>query len=318
MTTVRLAVYDLSHGAARQFAPMLGLPIDYIPHTGVLCFGYEYFYGGGIQKMKHESVCAQFGLRPINTQLLGTTMKTEVEFVQFLSTIRLQFLPSQYDLFLNNCNHFSDLCTRFLLNGHGIPAEITSLPQVVMSSPLGGMIRPMLTNMQSQFGDERDAFVPSPSIADSAPPISPSLVPSLKQLDTLISNRQELAMALQTLHVVLRNVVQNPLDEKFRRIPLNNAKFNHTLGRFVPAGLNCLLGVGFFAQGDFLLLQASEDQWKKVVLSEKIVAAARKRLVLELIQATATKEEALNFMLHVGGGKEDAFVVMVVNEKFNV
>lgn len=49
---VQLAIYDLSQGMARQLSAQFLGPshqIDAIPHTGVICYGLEYFFGGGIQ-----------------------------------------------------------------------------------------------------------------------------------------------------------------------------------------------------------------------------------------------------------------------------
>ena len=44
--TVRLVVYDLSGGMARQLgASLLGMNLDCLPHTGVVVFGQEYFFG---------------------------------------------------------------------------------------------------------------------------------------------------------------------------------------------------------------------------------------------------------------------------------
>jgi len=49
--TVKLNVYDLSNGMAAQFSPMfLGKRIDGIWHTGVVLYGYEFYFGGGICK----------------------------------------------------------------------------------------------------------------------------------------------------------------------------------------------------------------------------------------------------------------------------
>ena len=46
---VQLCVYDLSMGMARQFSPgLLGKQIDGIWHTGVVVYGTEYYFGGGI------------------------------------------------------------------------------------------------------------------------------------------------------------------------------------------------------------------------------------------------------------------------------
>ena len=54
-TPVRLAVYDISHGWARVLSPLLFCQrIPIAPHTSILIFGREYFWGGGIQKCRHE------------------------------------------------------------------------------------------------------------------------------------------------------------------------------------------------------------------------------------------------------------------------
>ena len=46
---VKLYVYDISNGMARTMSPMfLGKLIEGIWHTGLVVYGKEYFYGGGI------------------------------------------------------------------------------------------------------------------------------------------------------------------------------------------------------------------------------------------------------------------------------
>ena len=48
-----------------------------------------------------------------------------------------------YDLFLHNCNNFSNDFAMFLV-GKGIPKHITSLPQTVLNTPFGQMLKPQL------------------------------------------------------------------------------------------------------------------------------------------------------------------------------
>jgi len=49
MSSVKLYVYDLSNGLARQLSmQMTGKQIDGIWHTSVVVFGKEIFYGRGI------------------------------------------------------------------------------------------------------------------------------------------------------------------------------------------------------------------------------------------------------------------------------
>ena len=60
---VVLAVYDLSHGMAKQYlSGLLGISVEAIYHTGVRVYGYEYFYSDGIQKMHPDEVFAVVGV----------------------------------------------------------------------------------------------------------------------------------------------------------------------------------------------------------------------------------------------------------------
>ncbi len=46
---VRLNIYDLSNGMAKQFSRQLvGKQIDGIYHTGIVIYNKEYYFGGGI------------------------------------------------------------------------------------------------------------------------------------------------------------------------------------------------------------------------------------------------------------------------------
>jgi hypothetical protein len=51
---VRLYVYDLSNGLARQLSTaLLGTFIDMIYHTSIVLEGIEYTYDGGIKALEH-------------------------------------------------------------------------------------------------------------------------------------------------------------------------------------------------------------------------------------------------------------------------
>lgn len=46
---VQLNIYDISNGMARQFSrQMIGKQVDGIWHTGIVVYGKEYYFGGGI------------------------------------------------------------------------------------------------------------------------------------------------------------------------------------------------------------------------------------------------------------------------------
>jgi hypothetical protein len=82
--------------AAQMSQALIGKQIDYIPHTGIVVYGVEYFFGGGIQKMPPAQVESTFGLRPVKTEVLGTTDITQDVFHTFLAGISSRFTPETY------------------------------------------------------------------------------------------------------------------------------------------------------------------------------------------------------------------------------
>jgi PPPDE putative peptidase domain/PUL domain len=144
---VKLNVYDLSGGLARQFSPMfVGKVIEGIWHTGVVFNGKEYYFGGGIQCCAATS--SPYGV-PVHVYDLGSTEIDEALFIEFLDGLRGRYNVSTYDLFSNNCNNFSNEVALFL-TGQLVPAHITGLPQEILATPFGAMIKPMLEQMQQR------------------------------------------------------------------------------------------------------------------------------------------------------------------------
>jgi hypothetical protein len=172
---VILHIYDLSMGMARMMsASILGTQIELIPHTGVVLRGREYFYGGGIQVLPPHQVVEHFGLAPVERKVLGRTTKTDDELRAFLRTIAHKFTMETYDLFHNNCNHFSDECTRFLI-GTSIPESISSVPGRVLATPMGAQIGAMMSGMQQRMGRTMGSNDPFTALATGrgAGPIAP-------------------------------------------------------------------------------------------------------------------------------------------------
>jgi hypothetical protein len=66
-----------------------------------------------------------------------------------LREIEPRFTPEKYDLFKNNCNNFTDECSHFLLS-KGIPEHITGLPEEILKTPMGQMLKPIIDQMQNQ------------------------------------------------------------------------------------------------------------------------------------------------------------------------
>ncbi|KNG81722.1 thioredoxin, partial [Aspergillus nomiae NRRL 13137] len=122
---VELYVYDLSKGLARQWSlPLTGTHIDAIYHTAIVLNGVEYYFGHGIQTASPGST--HHG-QPMEKVHLGQT----------------ELPPDSYDLFLHNCNNFTQDLAVFLL-GQSIPDHIRNLPQTFLSTPLGQMLKPQI------------------------------------------------------------------------------------------------------------------------------------------------------------------------------
>jgi len=185
---VELAVYDLSRGMARQLsAQFLGpqFAIDIIPHTAILVYGREYYFGGGIQNVDPHYFRQMRGIQPIRIMSLGSTSVSRDEFHAWCRncTNSGEYAPAAYDLLSHNCNNFShDAALRGLKLPSGVPEWILDVPRRFLSSPMGQMVRPMLENMQMRGGNDGSSApfsdVPNSSFPTTAPaPSEPSSNP---------------------------------------------------------------------------------------------------------------------------------------------
>ena len=182
-TEVYLAVYDLSKGMARGLSQQfLGVAIDLIPHTGLVVFGKEWFFGGGIQAVEPNIFRTSSGMQPIQTIRLGRTTVSHEEFERWCRPDGVggrRFHPSSYDLLQKNCNHFShEAALEGLRLPNGVPEWILDVPRMFLSSPMGQMVRPMLEQMQvtqspAVHGQGATGFSSSPS--SSSPSSQPAV-----------------------------------------------------------------------------------------------------------------------------------------------
>lgn len=111
------------------------MPYDH-RHTGVVVYGREYYFGGGIQQDRPGRT--PYGT-PIRVEDLGVTHVPKEVFEDFLEEISLRYTPITYNLLSNNCNNFSNEAVQFLV-GSTIPSYILELPNEVMNSPIGALI----------------------------------------------------------------------------------------------------------------------------------------------------------------------------------
>ncbi|KKY23539.1 putative thioredoxin [Diplodia seriata] len=160
---VELYVYDLSKGLARQLSrQFLGIQIDAVYHTSIVVGGIEYFYGAGVQSCYPGTT--HHG-RPEEVVKLGSTSLPMDVVLEYLESLKEVYTPEAYDLFAHNCNNFSNDFAMFLV-GKGIPDHITSLPQTVLNTPFGQMLRPQI---DAAMRSVTQAPVPPQNVPNGAP-----------------------------------------------------------------------------------------------------------------------------------------------------
>jgi len=151
---VHLAIYDLSMGMARGLSAQFLGPqhtVEIIPHTAIIAYGKEYYFGQGIEWCSPSEFRATRGIHPIDVQLLGRTAKSERQFEDWCreQAANGNFGMQSYDFFHRNCNNFSEEAARRGLRlEKGVPRWILELPQKFLNSPMGMVVRPVLEQMQ--------------------------------------------------------------------------------------------------------------------------------------------------------------------------
>lgn len=154
---VHLAIYDLSRGMARSLSAQFLGPnhaIDVIPHTGIIVYGKEYYFGGnGIECSEPTHFRSTRGLFPIQTQNLGVTRVSKAQFEDWCRThghSSSMFSNLSYDLFERNCNNFSQhaITDGLCLPNVSVPEWVLNVPRRVLSSPMGQLIRPIMEQMK--------------------------------------------------------------------------------------------------------------------------------------------------------------------------
>ncbi|KAJ5997361.1 hypothetical protein N7522_009021 [Penicillium canescens] len=138
---VQLYVYDLSKGLARMYSAVLtGTQMDAIYHTSIVLNGVEYYFGQGIQTAVPGTT--HHG-QPMEVESLGTTELPNEVVEEYLGSLASIYTPESYDLFLHNCNNFTQDLSMFLV-GKSIPEHIRNLPQTFLETPFGQMMKPQI------------------------------------------------------------------------------------------------------------------------------------------------------------------------------
>merc|ERR1711957_72945 len=107
---------------------LVGKQIDLVPHTGIVVFGKEYFFGSGPQ------ICNSPGQSvpvPVaQTLIIGETNKSQQELEAHINRVlAIEHSEQNYNLLNHNCNHYANDVAKFLLDGKGLPDNIVNFGQ---------------------------------------------------------------------------------------------------------------------------------------------------------------------------------------------
>ncbi|EJK64077.1 hypothetical protein THAOC_15223 [Thalassiosira oceanica] len=228
-TEVHLAIYDLSRGMARNLSAQFLGPqhaVDIIPHTGIIAWGKEYYFGQGIEWSSPYEFRISRGIHPIEEVLIGHTSVSQQEFEDWCRARAADgsFSFTSYDFFRNNCNNFSEVASK---NGlgltSGVPSYILEMPEKVLSSPMGQLLRPMLDNMQVGHAptniNTSTAVSAQPNIASPVAPPNPwaSITPkdtAVEQGGTPLLDKQQMLLSTDTNIVAVCVEKLHPNDEQ--------------------------------------------------------------------------------------------------------
>jgi hypothetical protein len=116
---------------------------------------------------------------------------------------------------------------------------------------------------------------PDPGVANNSRMLT---MPMDAAMSILLSSPTEVVeAAVATMLKVTTNIINNPLEEKYRRIPQTNANFNAKLGS-VTGGRQLMQAVGFETRGDAWVLVPSADKWPVLVACHQKLLAFSERL----------------------------------------
>ncbi|RNF13552.1 uncharacterized protein Tco025E_06141 [Trypanosoma conorhini] len=145
VATVMLHVYDLSLGLVnRHSQELLGFHVSGLYHSAVVCYGMEFFFGGGISALGAGRT--RFG-KKYETLLLGTTTKTLSEFMTWIRQLEEdKYHASAYHPIECNCHSFTNDAVTFLLGSStAMPSFLFTTTEQLCKSGLGTGVVELLT-----------------------------------------------------------------------------------------------------------------------------------------------------------------------------
>lgn len=247
--------------------PLLGIQLEGVWHTGILCHGIEWFYGGGIQHANPAEVERNFGMTPKKVLDLGETSKSVEEIRAWCESKNALFHESTYDFLKWNCNHFTNELAKFLKGlddaSLGIPEDILHQHEVIARTPRGGTILKMIeafTNEAKRAGERggwADFVATGRPAGQASAPVAPAWSMSPDNFEERLRalwedgslQPAEKRRALEVLRTIANNIVTHVTEEKYRHIKATS-KTIHDHIKPLPHGIAALEALGFWLHED--------------------------------------------------------------------
>lgn len=136
-SSVELYVYDLSFGLLEKHSEkLLGSRTPGVYHSSIVCFGLEFFFEGGINRMRSGST--RFGSKFFRVPMGATTKHLHEFWAWVEDSQRSVFKINDYHIMKFNCHHFSQAAVDYLIgSGCRIPQFLRDTSDYAFSTELG-------------------------------------------------------------------------------------------------------------------------------------------------------------------------------------
>jgi len=144
---VTVVVYDLSRGVVKVLSKrFMDAEMTGIWHTGVVVFGTEYFVAGGIRCLPSGSFSVMQNIKIHREIDMGETKVDEQTLREFIQSLHSKYDKNKYDMFTNNCNHFSNEVLSFL-KVSTLPSDISNQIELLSKSTIGNLIVTLMSGL---------------------------------------------------------------------------------------------------------------------------------------------------------------------------
>ena len=136
------------------------------------------------------------------------------------------------------------------------------------------MLEQLARDKEERFGKKFDANTGTVKQEESEYENVCHYVKSIKTLYPTFRNGDTAKNCLNTIKVIISNIIKNPNEEKFKKVKISNPNFQERVGKLV-VGMKCLSHLGFKEDGENLVLAKFDNDLlnKSITLLEEELKA---------------------------------------------